>query len=412
MPVFVRTVTLHNYKSIGTCKVNMQSLTLLVGPNGAGKSNFIDSLRLVTESLRTSLEHALRERGGLKEVRRRSRGHPRHFGIRLDLTLPDTTTAWYAFKVGSLPNGALRVQREECHIHRFMETLSESYFVVENGELKGSSPDMHSKIEPDRLYLTVVSALSEFRPIYDALSNMGFYNLNPDRIRDLQSPDAGELLKRDGSNISSVLKRLTDTERPTLKRIEEYLAGVVSGIRSVEPRTLGPRETIVFKQEVVGDPHPWEFMAENMSDGTLRALGVLVAAFQATGQDQRPIPLVGIEEPELAIHPGAATVLLDALIEASQRTQIVLTTHSPDLLEAKSIQGDSIVSVTSRRGETLIAPVDKATRESIRDGLYSAGELLRLGQIEPDEEALQETDKQLNLFRCTTLHASPHNSHR
>ena len=412
MSVFVRAVTLRNYKSIARCKVGLQPLTLLVGPNGAGKSNFLDSLRLVAESLRTSLEHSLRERGGIKEVRRISRGHPTHFGIRLDILLPDETQAWYGFEVGALPNGAFRVQHEECHILKFMRNAPESFFIVENGILKASLPKMQSKVEPDRLYLTLVSALSDFRLIYDGLSNMGFYNLNPERIKDLQSPDAGELLNRDGSNIASVLQRLISTEPRTLKRIEKYLAAVVPGIRSVEPKNLGPKEVVVFKQEIAGDTNPWEFMGSNMSDGTLRVLGVLVAAFQATGSGQRPIPLIGIEEPELAVHPGAATALLEALFEASNRTQIVLTTHSPDLLDEKSLEPDSILSVTSRLGETLIAPVDKATRSSIVDRLYSAGELLRLGQIEPDEKALKEIDKQMDLFKPAAPYASPHTSNR
>ncbi len=412
MPVFVQTVSLLNYKSIARCRINLRPLSLLVGPNGAGKSNFVDSLRLVAESLRTSLEHALRERGGIKEVRRKSRGHPTHFGVRLDMILAKDTSAWYGFKVGALPNGAFAVQREECHIDTFMQNPAEHFFVVENGDLKQSSAKMPSRIEPDRLYLTIVSALPEFRPLYDALSHMGFYNLNPDRIRDLQSPDAGELLKRDGSNISSVLQRLVVDNPKTLERIEQYMAAVVPGVNSVAPKNLGPKETIVFKQAMVGDPHPWEFMASNMSDGTLRVLGVLVAAFQATGKNHRPIALIGIEEPEVAVHPGAATALLEALVEATIRTQIVLTTHSPDLLDEKNVDADSILSVTSHQGETRIAPVDKATRESIRDRLYSAGELLRLGQIEPDEEALKGLEKQMELFQPTIPHASPHNSNR
>ena len=57
----------------------------------------------------------------------------------------------------------------------------------------------------DRLYLVAASGLAPFRPLYDALSRMGFYNLNPDEIRELQPPDAGEVLKRDGSNLASVL---------------------------------------------------------------------------------------------------------------------------------------------------------------------------------------------------------------
>ena len=193
-------------------------------------------------------------------------------------------------------------------------------------------------------------------PIYDGLSRMGFYNLNPDRIRDLQPPDAGELLARDGSNISSVLHRLESTEPNTVRRIEKYLAAVVPGIESVEPRHLGPKETLAFRQRVVGDENPWEFFAANMSDGTLRSLGVLVAAFQVTNGHQRAIPLVGIEEPELAIHPGAAAALLEALREASARTQVVLTTHSPDILDDPRIEPDSILSVTSRTARLKLRP--------------------------------------------------------
>lgn len=70
--VFLRRVLLKHYKSIANCSVQLGPLNFLVGPNGAGKSNFLDALRFVTESLNTSLDHALRERGGIREVRRRS----------------------------------------------------------------------------------------------------------------------------------------------------------------------------------------------------------------------------------------------------------------------------------------------------------------------------------------------------
>jgi len=72
---FLTRVVLRNYKSIATCDVRLHPLVFLVGPNGAGKSNFLDALRFVTDALRTSLDHALRDRGGIKEVRRRSGGH-------------------------------------------------------------------------------------------------------------------------------------------------------------------------------------------------------------------------------------------------------------------------------------------------------------------------------------------------
>src|SRR5436853_1945700 len=84
---FLTRVLLENYKSIARCDVTLGPLTFLVGPNGSGKSNFLDALRLVSESLRSSLDHALRDRGGIKEVRLRSGGHPTHFGLRLEFRL-------------------------------------------------------------------------------------------------------------------------------------------------------------------------------------------------------------------------------------------------------------------------------------------------------------------------------------
>ena len=75
-------VRLRHYRSIAACDVDLGPIALLVGANGSGKSSFLDSLRLVSDSLQTTLDHALRDRGGIAEVRRRATGHPTHFGIR------------------------------------------------------------------------------------------------------------------------------------------------------------------------------------------------------------------------------------------------------------------------------------------------------------------------------------------
>lgn len=115
--VFITRVVLKNYKSIAACSISLRSLVFLVGQNGSGKSNFLDALRLVSESLNTSLDHALRERGGINEVRRRSAGHPTHFGIRLEFTLPNSASGYYSFRVGAKPKGGFQVQREECRIY-------------------------------------------------------------------------------------------------------------------------------------------------------------------------------------------------------------------------------------------------------------------------------------------------------
>ena len=114
---FVTRVRLSNYKSIKTCDVRLRSLAILVGPNGTGKSNFLDSLRFISEALTTTLDHALRERGGINEVRRRSGGHPTNFTIAIDLDLGEGRAAGYEFEIGAVKGEGFRVKHELSLIH-------------------------------------------------------------------------------------------------------------------------------------------------------------------------------------------------------------------------------------------------------------------------------------------------------
>ena len=393
---FVRRVVIQNYKSIASTDVAMRQLTFLVGPNGAGKSNFIDALRFVADALRTSLDNALRERGGINEVRRRSSGHPTHFGMRLEFTLPSGTAGHYSFLIGALAKGGYEVQKEECLVQE--PDGQRHYFTARKGKIE-SNFDSPPAGFPDRLYLVNVSGLRYFRSVYDAFSNMGFYNLNPQVVRELQAPESGDLLLRDGSNLTSVIARMTKSAVDRKNLIEEYLSKVARDIRGVEATAVGPKETLEFRQDVAGAKSPWRFFASNMSDGTLRALGVLVALFQSD-HDSTTVPLVGIEEPEAALHPAAAGVLLDALREASGLRQVIVTSHSPDLLDNDEIQAEEIYSVTSTGGVTHIAPIDDAGRDMLRGHLYTAGELLRMNQLTAQAELFDEPSKatQYELF--------------
>jgi hypothetical protein len=333
----------------------------------------------------------MRDRGGIKEVRRRSGGHPNHFGMRLEFALPSGATGHYAFRIGARPSGGYEVQDEECRV-RGPEALGrEAHYSVRSGMVTATSLAVAPAAASDRFYLVNASGLPEFRPVYEAFSHMGFYSLNPDRIRDLQPPDAGELLARDGSNIASVLAHPSPPVREAKRRIEEYLSKVVPGVRGVDVKPIGPKETLEFRQQVAGSRDPWRFLAINMSDGTLRALGVLVALFQAGNGTGVRVPLVGIEEPEVALHPAVAGVLLDSLRDASHQTQVIVTSHSTDLLDSEEIETDSILAVVSEQGVTRIGPLDEAGRSALRDRLYTAGELLRLNQLAPDPKAIPDS---------------------
>ncbi|HFD87416.1 MAG TPA: ATPase, partial [Gammaproteobacteria bacterium] len=228
---FITRVVLRNYKSIDSCSVDLGSLNFLVGPNGSGKSNFMDALRFVRDGLRTSLDNAIRDRGGINEVRRRSGGHPTHFGIRLEFHIPAQAHGHYAFQVAARTGGAFEVQREECVVR--LESGGRHYFSINKGKVESSEQTVPAASK-DRLYLVNASGLEAFRTIFDELSHMGFYSLNPAAIRDLQASDSGDLLLRDGSNIASVVANIARNNKENMDVIREYLTRVVPAVHDVE----------------------------------------------------------------------------------------------------------------------------------------------------------------------------------
>lgn len=395
---FLTRVRLRNYKNIARCDVELHPLTFVVGPNGAGKSNFLDALRLVADALRTTLEHAMRERGGIAEVRRRSHGHPTDFAIRVHFELSPGHGGHYSFRVGPRERLGFEVKEEQCVVVG-PAALERAYFHVRDGTVVDASVATPPAASRDRLYLVSASGLAEFRGVYDGLIRMGFYSLSPNAMRDLQSPDPGDLLARDGSNLASVIERLQAQSPTGLERIEQVLAAIVPGMRGVEARNVGPKQTVEFRQEVAGSASAWKFPAASMSDGTLRVLGILVALFQGQNGDAGTgASLVCVEEPEVALHPAAAKALVESLREASLSRQVMVTSHSPDLLDEAEIEAEPVLAVESQAGEAKIARLAPGEREVLRERLYTLGELLRQGHLLPDAAAVPRTDAQMPLF--------------
>lgn len=388
-------VQIRNYRNIASTIIELQPLTVLVGPNGAGKSNFVDALAFVADSLNHSIQLAFANRGGINAVRRKSGGHPTHLGMRFILRLAGNQWADYAFDIAARPREAFNVAHERCI---FVDQQGHRHlFEVENGKFTTEFPGIRARVESDRLALTVLSATEEFRPVFDFLVGMRRYNLRPERLRELQDPDPGEgaTLLSDGSNAAAVLRRIREDENHNghfYERICRLLGMVVPGTTSVHPKSLGQKETLEFRQDV-GLRNEWRFDALNMSDGTLRALGILLAVYQ-----QRPASLIAVEEPESTIHPAATDILTSILIDGAERSQVLLTTHSPDVLDNKRLSDDQIVVVESVQGVARITPLSKTIRKVIRDKLYSAGELLRQGELQLDVDYAAQAAKQLDLF--------------
>jgi predicted ATPase len=384
---FLSEVEIHDYKSIGAASVRLGLLTVLVGRNGSGKSNFLDALRFVSDSLETSIDHAVRSRGVLGGISRRGSGYPQ-FSLRLNLDLPEDRSADYYLNIDIQPNGEFEISSEVLDFSGPGANIS---YVVYDGKVHGSSIDRPPAAQPDRLYLGSISGFPEFRSVYDAIAGMKFYDFNTEVMKKPQSPDVGGWLRSDGSNIASVVARLSTEQPEVMSRIAQYLAAIVPGILAIERVSLGPVETLKFIQQSGDASKPHEFFAWNMSDGTLRALGSLIAVNQLAGRGESA-SLIGIEEPETSLHPAATAALMDGLREATEHTQVIITSHSPDLLDQMDLDTDKLLAVALQNGVTRIAPIDKPSRSAIRDHLYTPGELLRLDQLEPDQDDLAKQE--------------------
>jgi predicted ATPase len=388
----IKQVKIRNYKSIGQLSVSLERFTVLVGPNGSGKSNFIDALSFVKDCLADSLESAFRKRGGIGAVRRRSAGHPTNIEISIIMDLGDSLLASYSFKISAMFEKKFEVAFEQCKVHGL---LKEHEFRIEKGEFVREIPGIRPKVSPDRLGLYAASATEEFRPVYDFLTSMRFYSIIPKELRELQESETEDYLNREGSNAAAILRRLKKDEQLSWRyeRLCSLLSKVVQGIKRVEYHAVGQKETIQIKQEV-GTKYPWTFDALNMSDGTLRILGLLLAVYQPGFHS-----VIAIEEPEATVHPAVTELIIEVLMDASNERQVLITTHSPDILDYKYLKDSQIKIVTMEDYSTLIAPLSQSSREAIRRHLYTPGELLRSGELTPDiEKAKEESAKQLRLF--------------
>ena len=385
-PPFLHRVKLRNYKSIARCDVELGPLGILVGPNGSGKSNFLDALSLTHQALDMTLDHALRERGGVNEVRRRSGGHPSNFAIELHFTLPDgARQGMYAFEVTSQRNGGFAVLNEHCSVGALEAIGEPTRFKVKEGEIVDSNLDVRlPRPVSDRLFLVSASNVEEFRPVYDALTSMAFYSFAPDVMRWPQPPDPDELLSEDGRNLASVLAGLSKNRPQSFKRIQQYLGKIVPGIEGVEraPIPMANLETILFTHQFGDRENPQIFTPINMSDGTLRALALLTALLQGDGESPS---LIGIEEPEIALHPAAAGILWDAIDDAQDRAQVLVTTHSADLLDRSDVPISSILATDTDAGITTIGPIVESSRSLLQERLATPGELFRQSRLSPNE---------------------------
>lgn len=395
LPAPVQRVRLRNFRSIRACDVELGNLNVLVGPNASGKSNFLDALQLTRDALHFRLDEALRMRDGFTEVCRKSAESSSSFSVRFDLAIRRRSdayfpTAFYAFEVGAAPSGGYVVQREVVEHITPADLIGFERVGDDVRILRRDGQDSMKAPASDDLFL---SQSGLFPEVFDQLRHMTVYALDPVTMRQPQRSEPHETLVRDGRNLGGVLRNHPST------RVREYLSTIVPGIETVEGVHVGGYDTFHVTQRMDGaNSGSTTFSAASVSDGSLRALGVLVALLSDSPQRGRPSrpPLIAIEEIEAGLHPGAVGILWDAMCEASQNSQIVVSTHSPDLLDRDDLQDDAtLLAVAFQAGRTVVGAPSEADLRILRKNLCTAGELMRQVRLQPNRISMEPSDQDM-----------------
>ena len=385
MAARITRVKLKDFRSIADCDVELQPLTLLIGPNGSGKSNFLDSLRFLADSMHAPLEQVLEARFGIGAlVRKMPQGKlAERFTIHAEFDLENSIFGNYRLTIAGRLDDPFTIEEEWCQV-------GTDEFRIKDGSVIYASRGAPA-FTGDRPALVAFGTLPPFAPVFNLLANMVFYSPNPEKMRVSVSPGSGKVLSRDASNAADVLARLQRTEKEATNRLNEYLASFNPQLKKVVATHFVVEHLRNFQLlnfEPTNNPTQWWLDGSAVSDGTLRATGILLALFQVYGATP-PLSLVGLEEPESNLHPAAAGILLDALLEASCQVPVIASTHSADLLDRKDVPVDSLLAVALVEGETKILPIDEGGKSILLERLYTAGELLRMNQLFPQNAVAQ-----------------------
>ena len=389
METTIKQLILKRFRSIPTERITFDNPTIFVGRNGSGKSNLVSAFSFLAEAMASPLQAVFDKAGGISAVRNRTSGksYPPNLGMRVDFGRMNGKAAsgFYAFEVKALPNYGFSVVREQCALD--MVGGARSWFDRVGTKFTSNVGGVKPALDPASLSLPLVGGEAKFSPLLRTLAAMRVYSIEPSKLREMQDPDSGAILRPDGGNVTSVLKEIERQSEDDFRRISDILATIVPNTKRVAVIKHGKNLSLQFTQEW-GEKKRLNFDGFSMSDGTLRAIGLLAAVFQ------RPVPsLIAVEEPESTIHPGALESILDLLRHASRQMQVVITTHSPDLLDAKWINDRHLRIVEWTEGATRVAPVSDATRKALQQHLMGAGELLRSNALESaplfEEELVQ-----------------------
>lgn len=376
-----------NFRSIESIDLELGALNVFVGQNGAGKSNIIDVLRFVRDAVNRGLDQALLDRGGIESILL----YPGRGGDEIAIEV-QCTIGRHEVVYGFSLTEDRKVREEHLRARKIESAEICAHLRLEDGQWVGDgdpSPLQGHQYPDSELHLSKtwwlrapnisIETAHAVLTAFILLSTMSFYNISPESLRAPQQNLTESPFDEKGRNLAAVLRGLLRLDGPELNDIEGALARVVEGFLTFHISSVGsylttqlvydfegssPRDGTLRRSRVISE------LAQE-SDGTLRILSILAALYQQPSRS-----LIVIEEPEINIHPGALGVIADLLREASLRSQILVTTHNPDLIE--HFEPEALRVVEKNVGATQVGPVAHDQQEAIRQMLFSTAEIMKM----------------------------------
>jgi predicted ATPase len=387
----IRRLKVKNYRSLADIDIALTPLTVFVGKNGTGKSNVIDVLRFVRDALVDGFLLAVFRRGGMKSLRCWFAEESEDVSIELYLEGPEFK-AQYGLTFGNSKESEYEIKGERFFVGGNEQEL---FFEVVEGKLV-SIPERingHPMRLPDNSKPRTISKSACYLPqlalmspcvaaVRDFLAKMSFYDLLPHRLREPQKNGHPFPLAETGENLASALRELQRRKRDYL--ITQALEVAVEGTRGYSIVPVGQHlVTNLHYAFVNGGSMRVQSELGDEAYGTIRILGILTALYQ----ERFPSPLI-IEEPEKGLYPRALAVCSDVLQEGAFSYQVLVTTHSPDLIDHFPVDSFLVVEKDIKAGVTKIGPIIANQRTSIEKRLFSTGEIMQMEglQREPERE--------------------------
>ena len=335
-PPRLKYLKVQNFRALHNVEFkDLPPLTVLLGPNGSGKSTVFDVFAFLSECFEIGLRRAWDKRGRAKELRTREAEGP--ITIEIKYKEPNYPTITYHLAIDE-KGGAPVVVEEWLQWRRAQRGRPFRFLEYREGKgqaVSGDKPDEEDQrieIPLKSADLLAVNALGQFadHPRVAALREFitGWYvsYLSADSARG--QPEAGpqERLSRTGDNLANVIQYLAEQHPERLEHIFRVLRQRVPRIEKVLSETMPDGRLLL---QIKDAPFSQPVLAKFASDGTLKMLAYLVLLY-----DPSPPPFIGIEEPENFLHPRLLPKLAEECRLATERTQLLITTHSPFFLNA------------------------------------------------------------------------------